>query len=84
MDNSLLTGSIGGVSVAGIIGLVFGIYKCVNHHRCRSACCGRKMEVSFDVEETTPPDKLTIKIPTASFVVNKEEPNVPKPSPKDK
>lgn len=84
MENSLLTGSIGGVSVAGVLGIAFGIYKCVNHKRCRSACCGRKMEVSFDVESTTPPDKLTIKVPTAGFQINTEEPNAPKPSIRDK
>jgi hypothetical protein len=84
MDNPLLNGSIGGISVAGVLGLAFAVYKCVNHHRCRSVCCGKKMEVSLDIEETTPPDKLTIKVPTGGFSVSKEEPNAPKPSPKDK
>lgn len=26
----------------------------INHKRIRSTCCGRKAEVSFDIESTTP------------------------------
>jgi len=84
MDNALATGSIGGVSVAGVLALLFAIYKAVNHHRCRSVCCGKKLEVSMDIESTTPPDKLTIKAPTAGFQLNAEEPKVPKPNVEDK
>jgi hypothetical protein len=84
MDNALATGSIGGVSVAGVLALLFAIYKAVNHKRCRSGCCGKKLEVSMDIESTTPPDKLTIKVPVSSFVPNAEEPKVPKPNVEDK
>ena len=31
------------------------VYTVVNHKRLRSNCCGRKMELSIDVEQTTPP-----------------------------
>ena len=81
MDNALATGSIGGVSVAGVLALIFAIYKAVNHHRCRSVCCGKKLEVSMNIESTTPPDKLTIKAP---IQLNAEEPKVPKPNVEDK
>jgi len=43
-----------GATVAGII----------NHKRCRSNCLGKKMEVSIDIENTTPPsEKIVIKAP---------------------
>lgn len=80
MDSALATGSIGGVSVAGVLALLYAIYKAVNHHRCRSVCCGKKMEVSMDIESTTPPDRLTIKVPTSAFVAKEDEPKVPKPN----
>jgi len=35
----------------------------VNHTRCRSNCFGKKLEVSLDVEKTTPPGELRIKVP---------------------
>jgi hypothetical protein len=31
------------------------IYKTFNHKRVRSNCCGKKLEMSLDVDETTPP-----------------------------
>lgn len=34
----------------------------VNHKRVRSTCCGKKGEVSLDIEQTTPPG-LNIKKP---------------------
>ena len=49
---SSLTG--GGV-VATVIAVGLIVYKAVNHKRIRSTCCGKKFEVSVDVEETTPP-----------------------------
>ena len=38
----------------------------------------------MDIESTTPPDKLTIKVPTGGFQLNAEEPKVPKPNVEDK
>jgi hypothetical protein len=32
-----------------------GIYTAINHRRIRSNCCGRKVEASLDIENTTPP-----------------------------
>lgn len=43
------------LSIVAIIisvgGTVLGI---VNHTRVRSMCCGKKIEISLDVEKTTP------------------------------
>jgi hypothetical protein len=46
--------------IAGLLSLVIGIVIKLNHKRCRSNCCGKKMEVAVDVEETTP----NLRIPT--------------------
>lgn len=27
----------------------------INHKKCRSGCCGKKMEMSFDIDNSTPP-----------------------------
>jgi hypothetical protein len=45
------------VSVGGSILAV------INHTRCRSNCFGKKLEVSLDLEKTTPPGELRIKVP---------------------
>jgi len=41
------------------IGIVLGV---VNHKRIRSNCCGRKGELSIDIENTTPtePKKVVL------------------------
>ena len=54
---SLAIGSI----VISIIGSMVAL---VNHKRIRSNCCGKRTEVSLDIEETTPTDKTK----TESFV----------------
>lgn len=38
--------------IVSIIGSVIGV---INHKRIRSKCCGRNLEASIDVENTTPP-----------------------------
>jgi hypothetical protein len=48
MENNVLSGIAIAVSVCTA---VLGI---VNHKRIRSTCCGKKAEVSLDVEDTTP------------------------------
>jgi len=39
----------------------------INHKRVRSTCCGKTAELSFDVENTTPPSKehLTVQVPSS-------------------
>ena len=51
MDTTNILGLVGfGLSVLG------AIYTAVNHKRVRSKCCGKVLEVSVDVENTTPVD----------------------------
>jgi len=43
------------LSIIAIIVSVGGtIISVVNHTRVRSMCCGKKIEISLDVEKTTP------------------------------
>lgn len=44
-------------------GIMLGV---VNHKRIRSKCCGRKIEASFDVENTTPPKSIKTPAETTS------------------
>ena len=50
MDNQsqILAATAIAVSTAG------AIFTALNHTRIRSQCCGRKLEISMDVEKTTP------------------------------
>lgn len=48
--------STGILSIVAIVTSVGGaLLALVNHQRIRSNCCGKKLEVSLDVEKTTPP-----------------------------
>jgi len=40
--------------VAFAVGVLSSVLAAVNHTRIRSACCGKKIEISLDVEKTTP------------------------------
>ncbi len=41
--------------LAFISGVSGTVYTAINHRRIRSNCCGRKVEASLDIENTTPP-----------------------------
>lgn len=43
--------------VGGATAIVGSIYTAVNHKRVRSNCCGKVLEASLDVENTTPVKK---------------------------
>jgi hypothetical protein len=55
MDTYSAIGATSGIaSLLGVIG--YGVYKAINHSRCRSACCGRKMlDVYVNLEEPVHP-----------------------------
>ena len=61
MDN-YTSGGIGASAVIAL-GIAYRVYQAVNHHRVRSNCCGKEVVVSVDVEKTTPPSELKIKVP---------------------
>lgn len=49
------------LSIVAIVVSVGGaVVTAINHTRIRSACCGRNLDVSLDIEKTTPPP---IKVP---------------------
>jgi len=41
--------------VATVISVGTMVIGALNHYRVRSMCCGTKVEVSMDIEKTTPP-----------------------------
>lgn len=55
--------------IIAIVGLIVSIggsaLAAINHRRIRSNCCGIPLVLSVDVETTTPPSELRIKIPGA-------------------
>ena len=53
------------LAIVGVVVSVGGsILAVINHTRIRSVCCGNRLEVSLDVDKTSPPpDKMEIKIP---------------------
>ena len=59
-----------------ILGVLVLLYKTFNHRRCRSRCCGKEMDMSFDVEETTPPrDRFEVKNPVKDLPISVVVPN---------
>jgi hypothetical protein len=41
-------------TIAIVVSGAGAIFTAINHTRVRSACCGKKLEVSFDVDKTSP------------------------------
>lgn len=65
------------IAIVGLIVSVGGsVLAVINHRRLRSNCCGLPLVVSVDVENTTPPTDLRIKIPKP-----KHESSPPTPAP---
>lgn len=50
--------------VAIALSILTAVVGALNHKRIRSVCCNKKLEVSLDIETTTPPNKLELKLPT--------------------
>ena len=59
MEANTLAGGGVGASIILIIGI---IYKIVNHKKLVSKCCGRSIDMSLDIGDTTPPD-IKIRVP---------------------
>jgi len=51
MDTNVLAGGGVGATIIVIIGI---IYKLINHKKLVSRCCGRKVDMSLDIGDTTP------------------------------
>ena len=70
------TGDTGIIAIVGLIVSIGGsLLAVVNHRRIRSNCCGIPLVMSVDVETTTPPTDLRIKIPDTKL-----ESELPKPA----
>ena len=61
---------MGGGVVASAI-LVAGIvYKAVNHKHIRSRCCGKALDVSIDIDDSTPaPATIKVEEPIANIKI---------------
>ena len=56
MDNQTTSAlALCGIVISGITTAVAAI----NHRRLRSNCCGKALDVSIDIEATTPPKTAT-------------------------
>jgi len=53
--------------VAIVVSIGGAVITAINHTRIRSACCGRSIDVSLDIEKTTPPP--SIKLPQQQEVL---------------
>ena len=51
--DSYASGGVG-ASIVIAFGVIYKIYVALNHKRSRCNLCGKKIEVSLDVDETTP------------------------------
>ena len=54
--DSYASGGIG-ASIVIAFGVAYKIYVALNHKRSRCNLCGKKIEVSLDVDETTPTNR---------------------------
>jgi len=64
--------STGIIATTGLVISILGsALAVINHTRVRSMCCGKKLEVSFDVEKTTPTEgTLKIQVPGTVYQHN--------------
>ena len=71
-------GDTGIIAIVGLIVSIGGsLLAVVNHRRIRSNCCGLPLVMSVDVETTTPPTELRIKVPDTKL--ESELPKLPDP-----
>ena len=50
--------SLLGTGTAGaVISVVLLLYKTINHKKCRSRCCGKVLDASFEAGDITPPQE---------------------------
>lgn len=62
MDN-ISSGAAGAGSILAL-GIIYRIYKAINHHKVKSTCMGKEFSASIDIDETqtTPKKDITIKV----------------------
>lgn len=52
MSENISVGAIGGGTVATVLGIMYAIYKCINHKQIHSKCCDKDCIASIDIEST--------------------------------
>lgn len=58
--NQYISGGIGASIIVAVV-ILKQVYNTLNHKRLRSNCCGKRLEASMDIEDTTPRDVETAK-----------------------
>jgi hypothetical protein len=58
--NQYISGGIGASIIVAVV-ILKQVYNTLNHKRLRSNCCGKRLEASMDIEDTTPKDVETAK-----------------------
>lgn len=71
-NTALLSTGTGGT----ILGVLLYIYTHFNHKRIRSKCCGQDLDMSLDIENTTPPAEKVQQ--SVAQVPQQGQPKVPK------
>ena len=51
--NNIIMGGISGSTFTLTVFIIYKMYRCINHRRIRSSCCGKKMEASLDIDKTS-------------------------------
>ena len=78
-NSSLVGGGVVATSVL-IAGL---IYKAINHKHLRSRCCGKSLDVSLDIDDSTPaPPTIKVEEPIAKIRVPSRRSSLAPPTPK--
>lgn len=66
MDASATIGIVGGY-IAMTLTVAGSIYAAVNHKHIRSSCCGKKAEISLDIDTITPANTTVQEAPSAQY-----------------
>lgn len=76
MDPSALVGVIGGY-VAMALTILGAIYAAVNHKHIRSNCCGKRGEISLDIDTVTPKPSIQVSATAATPLTQYQTPTPP-------
>jgi len=68
-NNGLFSAGVTATIIA-VGGILYKVFSTCNHHRIVSRCCGRKLDVSLDIQETTPPPPKIESPPQIAIVEN--------------
>ena len=71
--SDLQTSLLGTGTAGTILTVLYFLYKTCNNKRIHSQCCGKDVDVEFQVQEMTPPKKYDHKNPLHLVVPNPKD-----------